>query len=65
MLNFVDLSFLTFKARLAFIKWKQLFIKALIFYYFDLKQYIRIEIDISSYAISRILGDITLNNLSQ
>ena len=36
------------------------FIKALILKYFDLKSYVRIEIDISSYAIGRILNLLNL-----
>ena len=51
-----SLNFLTLKVRLAFIKLKQAFIKALILHYFDLEHHIRIEIDVSGYVIGRIFN---------
>ena len=52
------------EARLAFTQLRQAFVKAPIFYYFNLKCYIRIETGMSGYAISRILCQLTLNDLS-
>ena len=51
--------------KLAFIKLKQAFVKALISYYFDLKYHIRIETDALGYAIDGVLSQLTLDNLSQ
>ena len=51
--------------RLAFTKLRQAFVKVLILYYFDLECYIRIEIDISDYAIGEIFSQLTLDNLGQ
>lgn len=48
-------NFLTPKAELAFLRLREAFIEALIVHSFDLKRYIEIKIDRSSYAI----GDIT------
>lgn len=48
------LSFFLLKARLAFIKLRQVFIKIPIFHHFDLKYYIYIKIDIFDYIISEI-----------
>lgn len=47
-------GFLIFESRLAFIKLRKIFIKALIFYYFDPKCHIKIEINISKYVIGGI-----------
>lgn len=58
-------GFLTFEARLAFVKLKKVFIKALILYYFDLKYYIYIETNLLDYDISRIFNQLTLNDLSR
>ena len=58
-------DFFTPGARLAFTKLRQTFVKALIFYYFDLEHYIRAEIDISGYAIDEIFSQLTLDNLGQ
>ena len=44
------------KAWLTFTNLKQMFVKAPIFYYFYQKYYIFVKIDISRYAISRILS---------
>lgn len=53
------LEFFIFGARLMFTKLKQAFIKAPILYNFDLECYIRIKINISDYAIGRILNILT------
>ena len=49
-------SFLIFKARLVFIKLRQVFIEALILHYFDLKYHIWIKTNIFRYVINRILS---------
>ena len=56
-------EFFTPRARLAFTKFRQAFVKALIFYHFDPKCYIRVETDASSYIIGRVLSQLTLDNL--
>lgn len=58
-------SFLTLKARLAFIKLRQAFIKALIFHYFDLEYYILFETNVLGYAIDKLFSQLDLNNLDQ
>ena len=52
-------DFLTPGAREAFNYLRLTFIKTLIFWHFDLKCYIWIEIDTSSYAIGRVLYQLT------
>ena len=59
------LDFLTPGAKLAFTKWRQAFVKALILHYFDPECYIRIETDASGYTISEVLSQLTLDNLNQ
>ena len=61
----VESDFFTLGARLAFIKLRQAFVKAQILYYFDPECYIWVETDASSYAIDRILSQLTLDDLSQ
>ena len=51
----VRLDFLTLGAKLAFTQLKQAFVKALIFHHFDPERHIRIEIDVSGYAIGGVL----------
>ena len=51
-------NFLTSEAMLAFLQLTEAFIKALILHHFDQKHYIRIEIDVSSYAIDDILSQL-------
>ncbi len=43
---------------------KQTFVEALILDFFDSERHLQIEIDISGYAISEILSQLTLNDLS-
>ena len=50
------LEFFIPRARLTFIKLRQVFIKALIVYYFNLECHRRIKINASRYAIARILS---------
>ena len=49
-------GFFTPKVKLALTKLQQALVEALILYYFDPKCYIRFEIDIFGYKISRILS---------
>ena len=68
-------GFLTPEARLAFTRLRQAFVKAPIFHHFDWESYIRIETDVSGYAIGGILsqlfsgarpdGVVTKDNLGQ
>ena len=60
-----ELSFLTFRARMAFAKLRQAFIKAPILHHFDLERYIRVETDMSGYAIGGVFSQLTLDNLGQ
>ena len=59
------LDFLIPEARLAFIKLKQVFIKAPILHYFYPKCYIRTETDVSRYTIGEILSQLSSNDLGQ
>ncbi len=58
-------SFLTFEARKAFIKLRQAFVEAPILNHFDPKRHIRIETDVSGYAIGRILSQLTSDDLGR
>ena len=55
-------DFLTSRSKLAFTKLKQAFFKALILYHFDPECHIRIETDVSGYAISGVFSQLTLAN---
>ena len=61
----IELDFLTSGARMAFTKLRQVFIKILILYHFDLERYILIEMDISGYAIGRVLSQLISDDLGQ
>ena len=61
----VGLDFLTLGAKLAFIKLKQVFLKAPILYHFDLEHHIRIETDSLGYAIGGVLSQLTSDDLCQ
>ena len=52
----VQSDFLTPKAKLAFAKLRQAFVKAPILHHFDLERHIRIETDASGYAIGGVLS---------
>ena len=52
----VESDFFILGAKLAFIKLRQGFIKALILYHFDLKHYIHIKTNVSDYAINGVLS---------
>ena len=54
-------TFLNFNAKKVFNYLKQMFIKALIFWYFDLKNCIWIETIALSYAINRMLNQLNIN----
>ena len=58
-------DFFTSGAKLVFTKLRQAFFMAPIFYHFDPERYIRIEMDISGFAIGEILSQLTSNNLGQ
>ena len=58
------IGYLTPKARLAFIKLSKVFTKALILWHFDPKCHLRIETDVSGYAIGGVLSQLTSNNLA-
>ena len=61
----VQSDFFTPGAKLAFVKLRQAFVKALILHHFDLERHIRIEIDVSGYAIGRVLSQLTSDNLGR
>lgn len=54
-------AFLSSNARQTFTQLRQAFIEALIFSYFNLERYIRIETDASSYTIGGVLSQLTLD----
>ena len=60
-----ELGFLTSKARIAFTKLKQAFIKAPILHHFDPEHYIRVETDASGYTIGGVFSQLILNDLGQ
>ena len=59
----IGLDFFIPGARLVFTKLRQMFAKALIFYYFGLERYIWVETDKSGYTIGGILSQLTLDDL--
>ena len=54
-------AFLTADARQAFTQLRQVFIEATILSHFDLERHMRIEIDVSGYAIGGVLSQLTLD----
>ena len=58
-------DFLTLGAKLAFTELRQAFLKALILHHFNPERYIRIEIDVSGYAIGRVLSQLTSDDLGR
>ena len=58
-------GFFNLRAKLAFTKLRQAFLKAPIFYHIDLKHYIQIATDISRYAIGELFSQLTSDNLGQ
>ena len=63
IISSITLSFFISRVRLAFINLKQVFVKALIFHYFDLKYYIRIETNTLDNIIVGVPSQLTLDNL--
>ena len=61
----VGLDFFTLGAKLAFTKLRQAFVKAPIFHHFDPEHHIRTVMDISGYAISGALSQLTSDNSGQ
>lgn len=57
--------FLIFEAKKIFIELRQTFVKALILNHFDPKRHICIEINIFRNAISKILSQLTMDDLGQ
>ena len=55
----------TLGAKLAFTELRQAFLKAPILYHFDLECHIRIEIDVSGYAIGGVLSQLTSDDLGR
>ena len=55
----VGLDFLTPGAKLAFTELRQAFLKASILHHFDPDHHIRIEMNVSGYAIGRVLSQLT------
>ena len=60
-----SLDFLTPRARLAFTKLRQVFVKAPILHHFDSKRHIWVEMDKLGYSISGIFSQLTLDDWSQ
>ena len=58
-------GYLTPNAKQAFTQLSQAFIEAPILRYFDPEYHIRIETDVSGYAIGEVLSQLTLDNLGQ
>ena len=50
---------------MTFSKLKQAFIKAPILYHFDPEHHIRVETDVSGYAIGRVFSQLTLDDLGR
>ena len=56
-------GYLILETRLAFTSLRKAFTKATIFQHFDPECHIRIEINVSGYAIVKVLNQLTLDNL--
>ena len=59
----VESDFLILGAKLVFTKLRQAFVKALILQHFDPERHIRIETDVSGYAISGVLSQLISDDL--
>ena len=59
-----EIKFFTFSIKKVFNRLKQAFIKALILRHYDPECHIQIEINASSYVISRVLSQLTFDHLS-
>lgn len=60
-----DMDYLTIVAKITFSQLKKVITKAFILQHFNLKYYIWIKTDIFNYIISKVLSQLTWNNLSQ
>ena len=60
-----SLNFLTPRAKLAFTKLRQAFLKAPILHHFNPECHIQIETDVSGYSINRVLSQLISDDLSQ
>ena len=58
----VGLDFFNPRARLAFIKLRQIFVRALIFHHLDLERHILVETDVLGYAVDGILDQLILED---
>lgn len=63
-INPFRVRFLIPEPRIAFTRLRKAFIKAPIFYYFDLECYMRIETDAFSFVMSRIFSQLTLGHMT-
>ena len=61
----VKSDFFTLRAKLAFTKLRQMFIKAPIFHHLDPKRHIRVETNASGYAICQIFSQLAWDNSDQ
>ena len=61
----VGSDFLTPRARLAFTKLRQTFVKAPILHHLDPECYILVETDVSGYVIGGVFSQLTLDNSGQ
>ena len=61
----VGSDFLIPGAKLAFTKFRQAFLKVLILHHFDPEHHIRIETDVSGYAIGGVFSQLTLDDLGR
>ena len=60
-----ELGFLTSRARMAFTKLRQAFIKAPILHHFDPERHIQVKTNASGFAIGGVLSQLTLDDLGQ
>ena len=58
-------GYLTSGVRIAFTKFRQAFIKVPILYHFNPERFIRVEKDVSGYAIDAVFSQLTLDDLNQ
>ena len=61
----MESGFLTSRARKAFTELRQAFVKAPILHHFDLERHIRVETDVSGYAIGGVLSQLTSDDLGR
>ena len=61
----IESDFLTPRARLAFFKLRQTFVKAPLFHHFDSEYHIRVETYVLKYAIGGVLSQLTSDDLGR